>query len=106
MSSGIPQLQKIVKEFSDKVYQPAYGNYVTLLHAGNTDAWSKVVITICNPGDGVLVSKWTYPRYSSHGQTIIKPADSYLPARWQQCSRTISSLFQLILMARECAAMR
>ncbi|KAJ6613492.1 PLP-dependent transferase [Mycena sp. CBHHK59/15] len=51
MSSGLPQLQKIVTEFTDK----------TLLHAGNTDAWNKVVTTLCNPGEGVLVSKWTYP---------------------------------------------
>lgn len=64
MSSGLPQLQKIVKEYSDKVYDPGYKNYQILLHAGNTDAWSKVVITVCNPGEGVLVSKWTYPRSS------------------------------------------
>lgn len=61
MSSGIPQLQKIVREFTDRVLQPGYENYTTLLHAGNTDAWSKVVTTLCNPGEGVLVSKWTYP---------------------------------------------
>ncbi|KAJ7682833.1 pyridoxal phosphate-dependent transferase, partial [Mycena polygramma] len=61
MSSGLPQLQKIVKEFSDKVYTPGYENYQILLHAGNTDAWNKVVTTLCNPGEGVLVSKWTYP---------------------------------------------
>lgn len=62
MSSGLPQLQKIVKEFTDKVYNPGYENCTTLLHAGNTDAWNKVVTTLCNPGEGVLVSKWTYPR--------------------------------------------
>ncbi|KAJ6539317.1 pyridoxal phosphate-dependent transferase, partial [Mycena capillaripes] len=74
MSSGIPQLQKIVKEFSDKVYQPAYGNYQILLHAGNTDGWNKVVITICNPGEGVLVSKWTYPSAMASMQPYnIKP---------------------------------
>ncbi|KAJ7180012.1 pyridoxal phosphate-dependent transferase [Mycena crocata] len=74
MSSGLPQLQKIVKEFSDKVYQPAYKNYTTLLHAGNTDAWNKVVITVCNPGDGVLVSKWTYPSAMASMQPYgIKP---------------------------------
>ncbi|KAJ6515922.1 pyridoxal phosphate-dependent transferase [Mycena sanguinolenta] len=61
MSSGIPQLQKIVHDFSTKVYDPAYSNFVTLVHAGNTDAWHKVVTTLCDPGDGVLVSKWTYP---------------------------------------------
>ncbi|KAJ7276368.1 pyridoxal phosphate-dependent transferase [Mycena haematopus] len=59
--AGIPQLQKIVQEFSEKVYDPGYANYTTLLHAGNTDAWHKVVTSLCNHGDGVLVSKWTYP---------------------------------------------
>ncbi|KAF7332154.1 Aminotran-1-2 domain-containing protein [Mycena kentingensis (nom. inval.)] len=61
LSGGLPQLQKLVTEFSGRVYQPAYENWKTLLHAGNTDAWNKVVITLCNPGEGVFVSKWTYP---------------------------------------------
>ncbi|KAF7288257.1 Aminotran-1-2 domain-containing protein [Mycena chlorophos] len=77
LSSGLPQLNKLVKDFSKKVYQPAaYENWTTLLHAGNTgiaaipprlsgwrivihilpDAWNKVVLTLCNPGEGVLVS--------------------------------------------------
>ncbi|KAJ6599100.1 pyridoxal phosphate-dependent transferase [Mycena vulgaris] len=74
LSSGIPQLQKIVKEFTDKVYKPGYENYTTLLHAGNTDGWSKVVTTLCNPGEGVLVSKWTYPSAMASMQPYnIKP---------------------------------
>ncbi|KAJ7179162.1 pyridoxal phosphate-dependent transferase [Mycena filopes] len=74
MSAGLPQLQKIVKEFSDKVYTPGYENYTVLLHAGNTDAWHKVITTICNPGHGVLVSKWTYPSAMATMQPYnIKP---------------------------------
>ncbi|KAJ7129722.1 PLP-dependent transferase [Mycena epipterygia] len=74
MSSGLPQLQKIVKEFTEKVYNPGYENCTTLLHAGNTDAWSKVVTTLCNPGEGVLVSKWTYPSAMASMQPYnIKP---------------------------------
>jgi aromatic amino acid aminotransferase I len=74
LSGGLPQLQKIVKEYSDKVYDPAYENYTTLLHAGNTDAWSKVVTTLCNSGEGVLVSKWTYPSAMASMQPYgIKP---------------------------------
>lgn len=61
LSRGIPQIQAIVKEFSEKVYKPGYANFATLLHAGNTDGWSKVVTTLCNPGEGVLTSEWTYP---------------------------------------------
>ncbi|KAF8195928.1 pyridoxal phosphate-dependent transferase [Mycena galopus ATCC 62051] len=65
LSGGLPQLQKIVKEYSDKVYDPAYENYTTLLHAGNTDAWSKVVTLYVTPGKGMrsdalrtLLSEW------------------------------------------------
>ncbi|PPQ63863.1 hypothetical protein CVT24_009489 [Panaeolus cyanescens] len=61
MARGLPQLQDFVKKFSKVVYQPAYEGYAVLLHAGNTDGWAKVVNTLCNPGEGVLVSEWTYP---------------------------------------------
>jgi aromatic amino acid aminotransferase I / 2-aminoadipate transaminase len=44
-----------------KVYDPAYDNYSILVHAGNTDGWSKVVQTLCNPGEGILTEEWTYP---------------------------------------------
>jgi len=61
MATGLVPLQKIIKEFSGKVFQPAYENFTTLVHTGNTDAWSKAVLTLCNPGEGVLASEWTYP---------------------------------------------
>ncbi|TFK43565.1 PLP-dependent transferase [Crucibulum laeve] len=61
MAAGIPQLQRIMKEFTDKVYKPAYSNYATIVHTGNTDGWVKASMTLCNPGEGVLVSEWTYP---------------------------------------------
>jgi len=37
MSKGIPALQEIIKEFVGKVYKPAYEDFVTLAHTGNTD---------------------------------------------------------------------
>jgi hypothetical protein len=61
LAKGIPQLQKIIQEFSTKVYRPAYANFATIIHAGNTDAWNKSVMTLCNPGEGILTSEWTYP---------------------------------------------
>ncbi|KAF8165378.1 pyridoxal phosphate-dependent transferase [Crassisporium funariophilum] len=61
MSGGLPQLQKVIHEFTGNVYKPAYSNFTTLLHAGNTDGWMKIVTTLCNPGEGVLTSEWTYP---------------------------------------------
>jgi len=61
MASGLPQMKEILHEFVEKVFQPAYGNWTTLLHTGNTDGWGKTVQTILNPGDGLIVSEWTYP---------------------------------------------
>ncbi|KAJ8487853.1 hypothetical protein ONZ45_g14182 [Pleurotus djamor] len=61
LAKGVPQLQKFVNDFTRQVYKPAYEDYVNLVHSGNTDGWFKCLQTLCNPGDGVLVSEWTYP---------------------------------------------
>lgn len=61
MAQGLPQIQKITYEFSKTVYRPAYANFATTVHDGNTDGWGKSVTTLCNPGEGILVSEWTYP---------------------------------------------
>ena len=36
-AQGLPQLQKFLKEFVDRVYQPAYDDCTVLVHTGNTD---------------------------------------------------------------------
>jgi aromatic amino acid aminotransferase I len=36
---ALPQLQKIIYDFTDKVYQPAYEDFTTLVHTGNTDGF-------------------------------------------------------------------
>ncbi|KAI0685029.1 pyridoxal phosphate-dependent transferase [Cytidiella melzeri] len=60
-AQGILPMQKFLKEFAGKVYQPGYANWTTLIHTGNTDAWSRAVLTLCNPGDFFLTEEWTYP---------------------------------------------
>ncbi|KAF8897502.1 pyridoxal phosphate-dependent transferase [Infundibulicybe gibba] len=60
-ADGMVQLQDIIKEFTAKVYRPAYGNFHTLVHTGNTDGWVKAMMTLCNPGEALLVCEWTYP---------------------------------------------
>ncbi|PSR73704.1 hypothetical protein PHLCEN_2v10623 [Hermanssonia centrifuga] len=66
-AQGIVQLQKFLKEFVAKVYQPAYADFATLVQTGNTDGWSRTVQTLCNPGEIFLTEEWTYPSalYSS-----------------------------------------
>ncbi|KAG7449369.1 PLP-dependent transferase [Guyanagaster necrorhizus] len=60
-ATGLAALQKILHEFSEKVYQPGYKNFTTLIDAGNTDGWGKAALTLLNQGEGVLCSQWTYP---------------------------------------------
>ena len=36
-ATGLPQLNKFVKEFVAKVYQPGYGDCTVLMDTGNTD---------------------------------------------------------------------
>ena len=62
MAKGLKPLQDLINDFVGNVYQPGYANYTTLVHAGNTDGVNKAIMTLCNPGEGVLVSEWTYPR--------------------------------------------
>jgi len=80
MASGAPLLQSFIKDFTEKVYRPAHKNYATLVHTGNTDGWGKVVTTLCNPGEGVLASEYTYPSAMSmmlpHGiKAVAVPLD-------------------------------
>lgn len=28
---------------------------------GNTNGWFEIITTLCNPGESILVSEWTYP---------------------------------------------
>ena len=58
---GLPQLSAICMEISSRIHQPRYANFTTLAHVGNTDGWAKVVITLCNPNEGILCDEWTYP---------------------------------------------
>ncbi|KAI0041420.1 PLP-dependent transferase [Auriscalpium vulgare] len=58
---GILKLQKFIRMFSERVYEPAYSDFVTLIHTGSTDGWSRVAKMLCNPGDTIITEKWTYP---------------------------------------------
>lgn len=67
-ATGLVPLQQFVQNFSASVYKPAYSDFTTLVHTGNTDGWGRVVATLLNPnrgewkdGDKILAEEWTYP---------------------------------------------
>jgi len=60
LARGVPQLEDFVFDFTAKVHNPPYRNFTTIVHAGNTDGWAKVVSMLCDIGQGILASEWTY----------------------------------------------
>ncbi|RDX53764.1 PLP-dependent transferase [Lentinus brumalis] len=60
-ATGLPQLQKFINELVEKIYQPAYSDWTTLVQTGNTDGWGRAVTTLCNPGEAFITEDWTYP---------------------------------------------
>lgn len=60
-ASAQSQLQDFLKLFISEVYRPAFEDWTVLIDTGNTDGWSRAVLTLCNPGEGVLCEEWTYP---------------------------------------------
>ncbi|GAA5841313.1 hypothetical protein JCM11251_001622 [Rhodosporidiobolus azoricus] len=60
-AAGLPALHSFIDTFTAHVYRPATSDWATVINAGSTDAWGKIVTTLCNPGDGVLAEEWTYP---------------------------------------------
>ncbi|GAA5876540.1 hypothetical protein JCM16303_003573 [Sporobolomyces ruberrimus] len=60
-AQGLPALHAFIDLFVSHVYDPGYADFRTVINAGSTDAWGKIVTTLCEPGDGVLCEEWTYP---------------------------------------------
>ncbi|KAJ5272455.1 PLP-dependent transferase [Penicillium angulare] len=54
-------LRQWCEEFTRKVHKPLYDDFETLLHTGNTNAWSKVVGLLCEEGDYILCESHIYP---------------------------------------------
>ncbi|EIM92817.1 PLP-dependent transferase [Stereum hirsutum FP-91666 SS1] len=60
-ATGLKPLQDFLQEFSARVYNPAFSDFTTLAHTGNTDGWGRVLSTLMNVGDNLLTDEWAYP---------------------------------------------
>ncbi|PVF95527.1 PLP-dependent transferase [Serendipita vermifera] len=81
MATGLPPLQVFTKEYTARFYKPGFSDFTTLVHTGNTDGWSRVVYSLLNPGDSLLVEEWTYPSALAAAlpigvHTVAAPLDS------------------------------
>lgn len=59
-ATGILPLQVFLKEYSARFYTPGFSDFTVLVQTGNTDGWSRVVYSLLNEGDSVLVEVNTY----------------------------------------------
>lgn len=60
-AAGLPALHGFINTFTARVYKPGYSDWATVVNAGSTDAWGKIVTTLLESGDGILAEEWTYP---------------------------------------------
>lgn len=74
--TAVPHLQHVMEEIVEKIYRPHYKNSTVLVHAGNTDGWFKAAMMLCNPGEGVLVSEWTFPTALAVSQISMCSTDN------------------------------
>ncbi|KAF8520678.1 pyridoxal phosphate-dependent transferase [Gautieria morchelliformis] len=68
--TGMQPLQEFIHNFTSKVFKPAYSDWTTLVHTGNTDGFHRSMVTFCNPGEHVLVEEWTYPSTMNDIQSL------------------------------------
>ncbi|KAF8313877.1 PLP-dependent transferase [Clavulina sp. PMI_390] len=57
---GQPLLVDFVNNFMHSVYKPARKDASVMLHAGNTDAFTKALGVLCNPGELLITEEWAY----------------------------------------------
>jgi aromatic amino acid aminotransferase I len=60
-ATGPPALPLFLREYVQKMYNPAYADWDVLLNCGATDAWGKICFMLMERGDAILVEEWTYP---------------------------------------------
>ncbi|KAG9094722.1 hypothetical protein FS749_011948 [Ceratobasidium sp. UAMH 11750] len=58
---GLPPFIEFVRNFTLKVFEPAYPDFQVLANSGNTDGWTKAAAILCQPGELILTEDWTYP---------------------------------------------
>ncbi|ELU45810.1 peptidyl-prolyl cis-trans isomerase-like 4 [Rhizoctonia solani AG-1 IA] len=61
MVEGLPAFVDFVRNFTLRVFQPAYSDFRVLANSGNTDGWTKACTILCQPGEFILTEDWTYP---------------------------------------------
>ncbi|BFZ59142.1 hypothetical protein YB2330_000146 [Saitoella coloradoensis] len=60
-AQGLDYLLKFVKDFTARVYKPAYEDWDVIMCCGSTDALNKILMMVCERSDNFLCEEFTYP---------------------------------------------
>ncbi|KAJ2388257.1 hypothetical protein H4S02_002964, partial [Coemansia sp. RSA 2611] len=72
---GIDSYCAFLRKYTQRVHRPRYANWGVIASCGNTDAIGKTVSLFCEPGDSILVDRWTFPgALSSLASAKVLPA--------------------------------
>lgn len=90
-AQGLVFLQNFLKEWTTILSPPLYSDWDVLVDDGATDGWHKVIETLCNHGDMILVEAWTYPSAIESGWPMgLRPvpcpidADGLVPETFEK----------------------
>ncbi|KAJ2896749.1 hypothetical protein IWW38_001928 [Coemansia aciculifera] len=72
---GIDSYCAFLRKYTQRVHHPQYADWGVIASCGNTDAIGKAVSLFCEPGDSILVDRWTFPgALSSLAAAKVMPA--------------------------------
>ncbi|KAJ1987551.1 hypothetical protein GGI04_006127, partial [Coemansia thaxteri] len=71
---GVDSYCAFLRRYTQRVHRPLYAEWGVIASCGNTDAIGKAVSLFCEPGDTILVERWTFPgALSSLAAARVKP---------------------------------
>ncbi|KAJ2455646.1 hypothetical protein GGF42_003398 [Coemansia sp. RSA 2424] len=72
---GVDSYCAFLRSYTQRVHRPQYADWGVIASCGNTDAIGKAVSLFCEPGDSILVDRWTFPgALSSLAAAKVMPA--------------------------------
>ncbi|KAI8323304.1 PLP-dependent transferase [Martensiomyces pterosporus] len=58
---GLDSYRSFLREHTRRTHSPKYAGWDVIASCGNTDSINKAVSLFCEPGDAILVERWTFP---------------------------------------------
>ncbi|KIJ57164.1 hypothetical protein M422DRAFT_57580 [Sphaerobolus stellatus SS14] len=69
-ATGAKVIQDFIRDFTEIAFTPAFGDWQTLVHSGNTDGFHRAALSLLNSGEYLITEEWSYPSAMSN----VKPA--------------------------------